>query len=84
METAITMTHLRFPWRLRLMTSCAVCGRTLTVPRSVHRGIGPVCWSRMRRERQIRLDGTPVMEKDMIRPSPRPWVPVPRPEELPW
>ena len=26
---------------------CGCCGRTLTVPESVKRGIGPECWSRM-------------------------------------
>jgi len=27
---------------------CRVCGRLLTVPESVDRGIGPVCWSAMK------------------------------------
>jgi hypothetical protein len=27
--------------------NCAVCGRTLTVPASISRGIGPDCWKRM-------------------------------------
>jgi hypothetical protein len=31
------------------MTKCKVCGRRLTVPLSVSRGIGPVCWSRLTR-----------------------------------
>lgn len=65
------------------MTSCAVCGRTLKVPRSVRRGIGPVCWARMRYDRQTRLDGAPVREEDVVRLSPRPWVPAPRPEGSP-
>ena len=26
---------------------CGCCGRTLTVPESIKRGIGPECWSRM-------------------------------------
>jgi rubrerythrin len=28
-------------------TSCAICGRTLEVPESIKRGIGPVCWKRV-------------------------------------
>jgi len=28
-------------------THCRICGRLLTVPKSVERGIGPVCWSRL-------------------------------------
>ena len=27
-------------------TVCAVCGRTLTNPESITRGIGPICWGR--------------------------------------
>ena len=26
---------------------CGCCGRSLTVPESIKRGIGPECWSRM-------------------------------------
>ncbi|HUW44785.1 MAG TPA: DUF6011 domain-containing protein [Dehalococcoidia bacterium] len=29
-------------------TRCRVCGRLLTVPESVDRGIGPVCWARLK------------------------------------
>ena len=31
-------------------TTCRICGRLLTVPKSVERGIGPVCWSRLNLE----------------------------------
>ena len=26
-------------------TNCRICGRLLTNPKSVERGIGPICWS---------------------------------------
>ena len=31
-------------------TRCRVCGRLLTNPKSVERGIGPVCWVRLQEE----------------------------------
>jgi len=31
-------------------TRCRVCGRPLRVPKSVERGIGPVCWARLQKE----------------------------------
>ena len=30
-------------------TRCRICGRRLTVPGSVKREIGPVCWGRLKR-----------------------------------
>jgi len=30
-------------------TRCRICGRRLTVPESVKREIGPVCWGRLKR-----------------------------------
>lgn len=40
------------------MVNCLICGRKLTDPDSVKRGIGPVCWSKIeredRRERQVK------------------------------
>jgi len=29
-------------------TRCRICGRLLTNPKSVERGIGPVCWARLK------------------------------------
>lgn len=29
-------------------TRCRVCGRLLTAPLSVRRGVGPVCWGRLK------------------------------------
>jgi len=34
---------------LRGETRCRICGRLLTAPVSVKRGIGPVCWGRLKR-----------------------------------
>ena len=31
-------------------TRCRVCGRLLTNPVSVERGIGPMCWSRLQED----------------------------------
>ncbi len=31
-------------------TNCRICGRLLWVPKSVKRGIGPICWSRLNLE----------------------------------
>jgi hypothetical protein len=36
--------HDRRAW---LGPTCGRCGRKLTVPVSIERGIGPVCWSPM-------------------------------------
>ena len=30
-------------------TNCRICGRLLTNTKSVERGIGPVCWGRLKR-----------------------------------
>ena len=36
------------PWRTRnRMTHCGCCGRELTDPESVERGIGPICWKKL-------------------------------------
>jgi len=32
-------------------TNCRICGRLLTNPVSVERGVGPVCWARLRRKK---------------------------------
>ena len=32
---------------------CRVCGRWLTHPVSVKRGVGPVCWSRLQRNHTL-------------------------------
>ena len=32
-------------------THCRICGHLLKVDKSVERGIGPVCWARLRREK---------------------------------
>uniref|UniRef100_A0A6M3LYZ3 Uncharacterized protein n=1 Tax=viral metagenome TaxID=1070528 RepID=A0A6M3LYZ3_9ZZZZ len=34
-------------------TRCRVCGRLLTAPLSVERGIGPVCWARLHRNHTL-------------------------------
>uniref|UniRef100_A0A6M3LZU7 Uncharacterized protein n=1 Tax=viral metagenome TaxID=1070528 RepID=A0A6M3LZU7_9ZZZZ len=34
-------------------THCSVCGRLLTAPLSVKRGIGPVCWAKMHRNNTL-------------------------------
>jgi len=34
-------------------TRCRVCGRLLTAPLSVERGIGPVCWAKMHRNHTL-------------------------------
>lgn len=31
-------------------TTCKICGRRLTNPESVKRGVGPVCWAKMKRD----------------------------------
>jgi len=34
-------------------TRCSVCGRRLTAPVSVDRGIGPVCWARLQKNHTL-------------------------------
>jgi hypothetical protein len=36
------------------MVSCKICGRKLTLPESIRRGIGPICWARKQRELEDR------------------------------
>jgi len=57
-------------------TTCRVCGRRLTHPESVKRGIGPVCWARIQKERIAEeeprgelkiLDGTPTAVSKYLR-----------------
>jgi hypothetical protein len=34
------------------LSRCGVCGRTLTDPNSISRGIGPVCWKKIKDNRE--------------------------------
>jgi len=49
------------------VTRCRVCGRRLTVPKSVKRGIGPVCYARL--ERIQKLDTWPPFRGFPWRPD---------------
>ncbi len=48
-------------------TRCRVCGRLLTHPTSVARGIGPVCWANMNRKKYLK----PLNVNDLC---PRGWA----------
>lgn len=43
--------------KLKNRDTCLACGRKLTNPKSIERGLGPVCWKKWNRPRQIFPDG---------------------------
>lgn len=45
---------------------CANCGRTLTADQSVDRGIGPVCWARIRQYQALRVAAMVVPEYEPV------------------
>jgi len=49
-------------------TRCKICGRRLTVPESVEREIGPVCWGRLKRgEVDAKFEAEQEAEQDRLR-----------------
>lgn len=53
---------------------CAVCGRLLTVPQSVERGIGPVCYGRLTAQRVVSNPTPAPRTRRVATPQPRPIV----------
>ena len=60
---------------IKAVTRCHICGRRLTDPDSVKRGIGPVCWRRLKiiqkldefyEEHSITALETPAFEADPL------------------
>ncbi len=50
------------------MVNCNICGRPLTAPKSVARGVGPVCWAKLKRG-ELDLVINPEFEKVTFEPT---------------
>jgi len=51
---------------MAVMTNCNRCGKTLTNPKSIDRGYGPVCWRKINSPYQRKISFDEMIKKGYV------------------